>query len=105
MDYGFFVQDDWKLTPRLTLNLGLRYDYEQFPPPFPFAYRNSSLVDRASQRPGPFPDSRGQHHQSAQRHQDFGPRVGLSWDPTGHGKTVVHAGYGLYYGRNPTASS
>ena len=31
VDYGFFVQDDWKITPRLTINLGARYDYESIP--------------------------------------------------------------------------
>jgi hypothetical protein len=80
-DYGFFVQDDWKLTPRLTLNIGARYDYEALPGPF------SGLPTIAQTN----------NHPSDKN--NISPRVGLSWDPYGLGKTVVHAGYGIYYGR------
>src|SRR3569833_1817983 len=45
VDYGFFVQDDWKITPRLTLNAGLRYDNEQVPPPFKSLIDSSMLYD------------------------------------------------------------
>ncbi|MFT4113712.1 TonB-dependent receptor domain-containing protein [Silvibacterium sp.] len=86
MDYGFFVQDDWKLTPRLTLNVGVRYDYEHVPPPFP------SLIATEKY---PYAPTANQPSDK----NNIGPRVGLSWDPYGQGKMVVHAGYGLYYGR------
>ncbi|WP_049961231.1 TonB-dependent receptor [Pseudacidobacterium ailaaui] len=87
MDYGFFVQDDWKLTPRLTLNLGVRYDYEHVPPPFPTLLKTEVNYYAPTA-----------NHPSDTN--NFGPRIGLSWDPYGTGHTVVHAGYGIYYGRN-----
>ncbi|GGG98707.1 TonB-dependent receptor [Silvibacterium dinghuense] len=86
MDYGFFAQDDWKLTPRLTMNIGVRYDYEHVPPPFP------SLI--ATEK---YPYAPTQNQPSDKN--NIGPRIGFSWDPYGKGKMVVHAGYGLYYGR------
>jgi len=87
MDYGFFAQDDWKLTPRLTVNLGVRYDYEHVPPPYP------ALI---ATQVHPFAATSNQPSDT----NNVGPRVGLSWDPYGLGRTVVHAGYGIYYGRN-----
>ncbi len=99
IDYGFFAQDDWKLTPRLTLNIGLRYDYEHVPPPFP-SLINSSLLTTAVNGQGPFPDAAAGITNQPSDGNNFGPRVGLSWDPFGNGKTVVRGGYGLYFGRN-----
>jgi outer membrane receptor protein involved in Fe transport len=100
VDYGFFVQDDWKLTPRLTLNLGLRYDNEQVPAPFQSLIA-SSLLNVAVSGAGPYPNTAAQISNQPTDNNNFGPRVGLSWDPMGTGKTVIHAGYGLYYGRIP----
>jgi outer membrane receptor protein involved in Fe transport len=102
IDYGFFAQDDWKLTPRLTLNLGLRYDYEHVPPPYPSLIA-SSILNTAINGSGPYPLSALPQVQIGNHPNDtnnFGPRIGLSWDPFGNGKTVVRTGYGLYYGRN-----
>ena len=81
VDYGVFVQDDWKLTPRLALNLGARYDYERLPAPF----GNLTTLPQTN------------HHPSDGN--NIAPRVGFAWDPYGQGKTVVRGGYGLYYGR------
>jgi len=97
-DYGFFAQDDWKITPRLTLNLGLRYDYQHVPPPFP-ALIAASLTNSAIGSLGPVADLQAQIGNHPNDVNNFGPRVGLSWDPFGDAKTVIHAGYGLYYGR------
>ena len=80
-DYGVFVQDDWKIRPRLTLNLGVRYDYEKLPSPF------TSLAT--------LPET--SNHPSDKN--NISPRVGFAWDPYGTGKTAVHGGYGLFYGR------
>jgi hypothetical protein len=88
MDYGYFVQDDWKVTPRLTVELGLRYDYEQLPNP-------SSTLTQASGTYTPFP---GVTNRPSDKN-NFGPRIGFSYDLFGHGHTVLRGGWGLYYGR------
>ena len=80
-DYGFFVQDDWKLSSQLTLNLGVRYDYERLSPP----YSSLQTLPQTANQPGD--------------KNNISPRIGFSWDPYGKGKTVVHGGFGLYYGR------
>jgi hypothetical protein len=80
-EYGAFVQDEWRLQPRLTLNLGMRYEYEQLPSP-----QIPNLLFPAT---GHFPSDK----------TNFGPRLGFAWDLTGQGKTVVRGGYGIYYGR------
>jgi outer membrane receptor protein involved in Fe transport len=88
-DYGLFFQDDWRIKPRLTLNLGLRWDYEKLPSP---QVPNSNLPLSSA-----FPDDMN----------NFGPRVGFAWDLTGRGRSLVRGGYGIYYGRiiNSTISN
>jgi len=82
-DYAFFLQDDFRATARLTLNLGLRYEYEQLPKPYP------SLINPALPQTANRPSDKN----------NFGPRVGFALDVRGDGKTVVRGGYGIYYGR------
>jgi outer membrane receptor protein involved in Fe transport len=82
-DYGFFVEDNWRLLPRLTVTLGLRYDYESLPSPF------ANLINPAIPQTGHLPSDTN----------NLGPRVGLAWDIRGDGKTSLRAGFGIYYGR------
>lgn len=91
VDYGFFAQDDWKLTPRLTLDLGVRYDYESFPQPFAAtnAAINNTSVPQVLDKPSD--------------KNNISPRLGFGWDPFGLGKTAVHGGFGMYFGRIPNA--
>jgi hypothetical protein len=87
-DYAGFVQDNWKVRPRLTLELGLRYDYESIPAP------TSALTSAA----GSFVPYAGLNNAPSDKN-NFGPRVGFSVDVFGDGNTVLRGGAGLYYGR------
>ncbi|MGH9702654.1 MAG: TonB-dependent receptor domain-containing protein, partial [Candidatus Acidiferrales bacterium] len=80
-DVAFFVQDDWRIKPRLTLNLGLRWDSEFLPSP---QIPNPAIPGTSS---------------FASDRSDFGPRLGFAWDMTGGGKTILRGGYGIFYGR------
>lgn len=88
MDTGLFAQDNWKFSPRMTLELGLRYDHEALPAP-------SAAFTQAT---GSFTPYTGLTNAPDQKF-NFGPRVGFSYDVFGKGNTVLRGGYGLYYGR------
>jgi hypothetical protein len=90
-----FVQDDWRITPKLTLNLGLRYSYVS-----PIKEANNLLgnFDPTS------PTGLVQQGQSSvgdtlwkPDHKNFSPRVGFAWDISGKGTTVIRAGYSIIY--------
>jgi hypothetical protein len=101
-DYYVFAQDDWKLSPRLTLNLGLRWDRYGAPAEdhnilAQFTNLGScNILDPAcvgAARVGP-----ASRMWNTQNH-DFAPRIGFAWDPFGGGKMAVRGGYGIYYDR------
>ena len=94
-DYSFFVQDDYRLSSRLTLNLGLRYEYQQLPKP--------QLANLLSNHPGTlfgpeqtwsFPSDRN----------DVEPRLGFAYSVRGTGRTMIRGGYGIHHGRIPNAT-
>jgi hypothetical protein len=92
---GFF-QDDWRVTTKLTLNLGLRYEYDA-PPTERFNYIGNFDPNVTGNTPavlqvGPGAPLKNLYNPD---HKDFSPRVGVAWDVRGNGKTVVRAGGSL----------
>jgi len=87
---SFYFQDDIRLTPRLTVNLGVRYERESVPTEahgLSAVFRNP-VTDATGTVGPPFinPTNHG-----------FAPRTGVAWDPFGDGKTSVRGGFGLFY--------
>jgi len=84
----WFVQDDWKVTPRLTLNLGLRYEYNGVPRDEGQQALNSIADDPTL---GIF------FRKPKSDKNNFGPHVGFAWDPTGRGKWSIRGGGQIAY--------
>jgi hypothetical protein len=93
--YGAFAQYDWQFHPRATLNLGIRYDSYTVPTETDGKIANikNPLTDTEINVLGTNGDSWWENPSLL----NFSPRVGLSWDPTGSGKTAVRAGFGIFH--------
>ena len=92
-NYAGFVQDDWRITPKLTINLGMRYSFIT-----PIKDANNLL--------GNFDPTLGLVQQGQPQvgdtlwkpdHKNFSPRLGFAWDVTGKGTTVVRGGFSRIY--------
>lgn len=89
-DYNGFAQDNWRVTSQVSLSLGLRYEYQKFPQPAGTKVRGTAFTGNpAYPATVTFPQDKN----------NWGPRVGLTYDINGAHKTVVRGGYGIYYGR------
>jgi hypothetical protein len=102
-DWALFAQDDWKISRKVTLNLGVRYDvfhpftsisgqlsnwnFGQQSVKFPAAPLGMTFVGDPGVPDGLIPT----------RYKNFAPRVGIAYDPFGNGKTAIRAGYGIFY--------
>jgi len=105
--YAFYFQDDWRVTSRLTLNLGVRYDYID-------GYqidqsKNPNFVKvQAAGRAGLLQGIKGLENAGKDPKNDtnnWQPRVGFVYDMTGNGRTVLRGGVGVYYDMGYTNSN
>jgi hypothetical protein len=95
--FGFYVQDDWQIAPRVTLNAGLRWDYES-----DMLNNNYVTPDAVRAATAPFVDGARYFTDGDDRppfYRAWQPRVGIAYDLTGGGRHVLFAGYGRYYDR------
>jgi len=88
-NHGFYIQDSFRMSPRLTANFGMRWDY------FGVVKERNNLFYRFD------PTGAGNVVPAGQLYDkdlnNFAPRIGLDYDVTGKGRTVVRAGWGLFY--------
>ncbi len=100
LNYGAFIQDDWKARSNLTLSLGLRWEVfanpwdkdnlfvsATFPSGSNYGERIANLTPQVKQP------------HDGTKYTNFAPRIGIAWDPFGKAKTSIRAGFGLFYDR------
>jgi hypothetical protein len=90
--FGFYLQDDYQVNPRLTLNGGLRYEFHTMPEDI--YGRDSALPDLTAAVP-----TTGRLYEGPS-YDNLSPRGGFAWDIFGDGRTALRAGYGLYFNTN-----
>jgi outer membrane receptor protein involved in Fe transport len=114
-NYAVFAQDDWKILHNLTLNLGVRYDWQQAPTDTQnretnfipgvqsHAFTTVNISGKTGNQLAPigmlFPGDPGVPKGGAfTPNNHISPRAGFSWDPYGNGKTVIHGAAGIFFG-------
>jgi hypothetical protein len=88
-EYAAFVHDEWQVHPTLTINAGIRYDFQKIAQPSvknPDAQLLAAGLDTSV---------------VPQDHNNYAPRLGFAWTPNTASRTVVRGGYGIFYGRTP----
>ena len=85
--WGFFANDDWKIRPNLTINLGVRYEYDTVP-----AAENNQILNAVANVPGLITFGKPQPETN-----NVMPRIGVAYSPGTDGKTSIRAGFGINY--------
>lgn len=118
-DWGWFVADDWRLSPKLTLNVGVRHDYFGFPSEanglftafdYPTALASGNIQDGfvfpSNFNPASVAGTAGLNLRIADSktiipgdYNNIMPRIGLAWSPFSNRPIVLRGGYGLFYER------
>jgi hypothetical protein len=89
--FAWYVQDDWKISPRFTLNIGVRYDAD-----IGFVDAGHAAENRAFRGLRIINSPFAQHTPKDDKN-NFSPRIGFAWDFNGNARSVIRAGYGIYY--------
>lgn len=101
LNQAYYVQDDWKISRRLTLNMGMRYDYQQVP-----TERHNGVSNFNPTAKNPLNGLQGRLEFAGVNfgqaaidpdYKNWGPRIGFAFDLFGTGRTVFRGGYGVYY--------
>jgi hypothetical protein len=102
-NYGAFLQDDWRIIPRLTVNLGVRYDVQTAPTDTQrriavFEPGVQSTVSPTAMLGQLFPGDNGVPQGGVgTNYNHISPRIGFAFDPYGNGRTIFHGGAGLFF--------
>jgi hypothetical protein len=98
--WNFFVQDGYRLRSNLTLQLGMRYEYNS--PPID-RFNRANTFDPVSKTLVPVGQGSVPRGVYKPDRNNWAPRIGIAWSPDSAGQTVVHAGYGIYYDQSSLA--
>lgn len=98
--YNFFVHDNFRIRPNLTLSAGLRYEYTSPPVDADDRANTYDPVTQSLVQVGTNGIPRAAYEADK---NNWAPRVGLAWTPTADGRTVLRGGYGIYYNQSPLA--
>jgi Carboxypeptidase regulatory-like domain/TonB dependent receptor len=103
-NYGFFLQDDMRLSSRFTVNLGVRYEYNTvLHGDLIQNFNIATAIADPTNTTAPF-GALGAPLYKPDRN-NFAPRIGFAWDPNGKGKTVVRSGFGIFYNPQLTGAA